>query len=87
LNQFLLGAIAAACFVLAMLLLRSWRKSEDRLFLLFALAFALEGLNRTVLASTPRPNEGHPLFYLVRFASFAIILAAILDKNRAHIRK
>ncbi len=82
-NQFLLGAIATCCFVIALLLLRSWRTTRDRLFLLFAVAFAVEGLNRTVLAATPNPSEGQPVFYLVRLASFGIILAAIVDKNLA----
>jgi hypothetical protein len=29
----------------------------------------------------PDPSEAHPLFYLVRLASFLLILAAIIDKN------
>lgn len=82
-NQFLLGAIAACCIVICMLLLRAWRRTDDRLFGLFAAAFGLEGINRTILASTANPNEGHPVFYLVRLASFVIILIAIIDKNRA----
>lgn len=86
-NAFLLGAIAASCFVLALLLLRSWRLTRDRLFLLFALAFAIEGINRTVLATVPHPNEADPIFYLVRLGSFLIILAAILDKNRPARRR
>lgn len=86
-NQFLLGAIAACCFLICVLLLRAWRKSDDRLFLLFALAFGLEGINRTVLASTATPNEGNPIFYLVRLASFVIILIAIADKNLSRSRK
>jgi uncharacterized membrane protein HdeD (DUF308 family) len=81
-NQFLLGAIAACCIVICILLLRAWYRTRDRLFGLFALSFGLEGINRTILAATPNPNEGHPVFYLVRLASFIIILIAIIDKNR-----
>jgi hypothetical protein len=28
------------------------------------------------------PNEGRPIFYLVRFISFIIICVAIIQKNR-----
>ena len=80
-NQFLLGAIAACCFVIALLLLRCWQRTRDRLFALFALAFVVEAVNRTALANSGHPNEGDPVFYLVRLASFLIILAAIVDKN------
>jgi uncharacterized membrane protein HdeD (DUF308 family) len=81
-NLFLLGAIAAMSLMAGLFFLRFWRQTHDRLFLLFGLAFGLEGLNRTALALQPRPNEGEPLFYLVRCVAFGLILAAILDKNR-----
>ena len=54
---FLLGAIAAASLVAGLFVLRFWRDTGDGLFLAFGLAFLLEGVNRTVLASTPDPSE------------------------------
>jgi hypothetical protein len=80
-NDFLLGAIATMSLLAALFFLRFWRQTDDRLFLLFAAAFGLEGLNRVALASTGHPNEGQPAFYAVRLTAFAIILLAIVQKN------
>lgn len=85
-NLFLLGSIAALSFVIAVFFLRSWRRTRDRLFLLFALSFGIEGVNRTVLASTDDPSEGQPIFYLVRLLSFVLIIWAVLEKNTARRR-
>lgn len=82
-NLMLLGAIAMASLVAALFFLRFWKETRDRFFLFFALSFFIEGINRVVLGLSPHPNEGEPFFYLVRFLSFLLILAAILDKNRA----
>jgi hypothetical protein len=80
-NQFLLGVIASGLLVCALLFLRSWRDTRDRLFLLFALAFAIEGLSRVVLAGSAHPSEGEPVFYVVRLVAYLIILGGIVDKN------
>ena len=80
-SDFLLGAIATMALLAALFFLRFWRRTGDRLFLLFAAAFGLEGLNRVALASTEHPNEGQPLFYVVRLASYLIILLAVAQKN------
>jgi uncharacterized membrane protein HdeD (DUF308 family) len=82
-NQMLLGAIAFCCFVVAMFFFRFWRKGRDRFFLLFGLSFLVEGCNRIALGLSAEPSEGTPLIYWVRFASFGLILLAILDKNGA----
>ena len=82
-NLMLLGAIVMASLMASLFFLRFWKETGDRFFLFFAIAFFIEGINRLVLGLTPRPDEGDPFFYLVRLLSFLIILAAILDKNRA----
>lgn len=79
----MLGAIAMASLTIALFFLRFWKDTGDRLFLLFALSFGLEGLNRVALALSDQPSEGQPLFYVVRLVSFILILVAIWDKNRA----
>ena len=81
-NLFVLGAIAALMMVAGVMLLRSWRLTRDRLFLFFALAFLIEGVNRTALALSGNPREGEPFFYLVRAGAFLLILYAIWEKNR-----
>ena len=80
-NQFLLGGISAGLLLAALFFLRSWRDTRDRLFLLFALAFAIEGLSRVALAGSARPSEGEPVFYVVRLVAYVIILGSIVDKN------
>ena len=80
-NGFLLGAIAAGTLIAALFFLRFWRQTRDPLFLLFAIAFALEGTSRVLLATEPDPSEGRPLFYLIRLLAYAIILAGIIQKN------
>jgi uncharacterized membrane protein HdeD (DUF308 family) len=80
-NLVLLGGVAMGFLVASLLFLRFWRDTRDRLFLLFALSFALEGVNRAVLALSPSPSEGQPFFYVVRFITFLLIIGAIVDKN------
>ncbi len=80
-DAFLLGVIAT-CFVTAsMFFLKFWRRTHDLLFLAFAIAFLIEGLNRVGTLLAARPNEGSPWTYLVRLFAFLIILAGILHKN------
>jgi uncharacterized membrane protein HdeD (DUF308 family) len=82
-NLFLLGAIAALSLVASLFFFRFWRETGDRLFLIFGLAFGIEGVNRIALAFSPNPSEGDPFFYAVRAFAFLLILYAIWDKNRS----
>jgi hypothetical protein len=81
-TPFLLGATAMASLVAALFFLRFWRETGDRFFLYFAVAFGMEGLNRSVLGLSTVSQETEPFFYLVRLIAFLLILAAIVDKNR-----
>lgn len=78
-NDFLLGALTLASFVIGVFFLRYWRATKDRLFLLFSAAFWLLGLNWT-LATVARPLALHA--YVLRFLAFVLIALAVLDKNR-----
>jgi len=82
LQGFLLGVIATASLTAGAFFLKFWRKARDFLFLAFGTAFLIEGINRITVLFLERPNEGHPLIYLVRFMAFLLILAAIVNKNR-----
>ena len=79
---FLIGVIATASLASGVFFLKFWRNTRDSLFLAFALAFILEGLNRTTFLTLPHPNEGRPAIYLVRCFAFLLILAGIVNKNR-----
>jgi uncharacterized membrane protein HdeD (DUF308 family) len=82
-NLLLLGAIAMANLIIGLFFLSFWKKTRDRFFLFFAIAFTLEGLNRAMLGLSQESSENEPLIYLIRFLSFVLILIAIVDKNRA----
>jgi hypothetical protein len=80
---FLLGVIVTCSFVAAGFFARFWRASRDLLFLGFAVAFLLEGLNRLAFLFLENPNAGDAVIYVVRLLSYLLILAAIANKNRA----
>jgi Family of unknown function (DUF5985) len=81
-TSFLLGVISTASLAAGLFFLRFWRDTRDSLFLAFALAFFIEGLNRATLLTVDHPNEGTPRVYIVRCVAFLIILAGIVNKNR-----
>jgi hypothetical protein len=79
---FLLGVIVTCSFVAAGFFARFWLATRDLLFLGFAAAFALEGLNRTAFLFLDEPSFGDESIYVVRLLSYLLILAAIANKNR-----
>ncbi len=85
-NQFLLGAIAMGSAVAALLFLRFWRQSHDRLFLYFGASFLLEALNRAAFAFNGARSEEATLYYLVRLVAYGLILWAIIEKNLVRSR-
>lgn len=82
LEAFLLGVIATASVTAAAYFLKFWRRTRDKLFLAFAVAFLVEALVRTALLFLEHPNEGRPELYLARLAAFLLIAAAIVGKSR-----
>jgi hypothetical protein len=78
----LMGAVAMASFVATLFFLRFWRQTRDGFFLLFAIAFGLDAMTRVILGSIHPTDETEPLFYLARLVTFALIIAAIVQKNR-----
>jgi hypothetical protein len=81
-NQFMLGANVMACVVVVLFFLRFWRKTRDRLFVIFAIAFLLLGLNWLALAVLRINEERVVLLYVIRLLAFVVILVGIVDKNR-----
>ena len=80
--QFLSGAIMLGCWACGLFFLRFWRKTKDRLFAIFGLAFWILGLERFILVAIGYAEEPHPLIYTIRLVAFLLILYAIIDKNR-----
>ena len=79
---FLLGAIFTTSLVAGLFFLKFWRRTGDLLFLAFAAAFLIEGINRVRFLFVAHPNEGTPSIYFVRLVAFTLIVAAIVAKNR-----
>jgi hypothetical protein len=80
--EFLSGVIFAGGFVAALFFLRFWRETGDRLFAIFALAFAIFALSRLGLAALDESNEARTWVYLLRLVTFVLIIVAVVDKNR-----
>ena len=81
-EQLIMGAIAMGCWVAGLFFLRFWRETGDRLFAIFCASFWLLGLTRVGLAFTASGSEQNSFLYWVRFIAFALIIVAIVDKNR-----
>jgi hypothetical protein len=80
--DFVSGATMAAALVVALIFFRYWRQTHDRLFLGFALGFAVFAVSRLILAFLEEEDEGRIFVYGLRLLAFLLILAAIVDKNR-----
>lgn len=81
--DFLSGAITLGFLVAGLFFLRFWRRTHDRLFLAFAVAFALLGVGQAVQALANISQEERSYIFLIRLAAFTIILAAVIRKNRS----
>lgn len=76
------GGTAMGCLIAALYFYRFWRETRDRLFVLFAVAFAMLGVNRVALGLAHPTVESTPYLYVVRLVAFVLIAYAIVDKNR-----
>ena len=70
------------CVMAGLFFLRFWRKTRDRLFAIFAVAFWALASERVVLEIVS-VNEFRPYVYGIRLFAFGLIILAIVDKNRA----
>lgn len=76
------GVLTASYGVAALFFLKFWRRSRDRFFLLFSLAFAVLMVQRAALSLTGKPEESRAPFYAMRAIAFLLIAAALILKNR-----
>jgi hypothetical protein len=82
LTDFLSGAITFGFLIAGLFFLRFWKRTGDGLFIAFALAFWLLGLNQALIALTDIPVEERSWLYLLRLAAFGLIIVSIVLKNR-----
>jgi hypothetical protein len=86
-NNFIAGATMMGSLVIGLFFLKFWKRSRDRLFLLFGIAFWILAINRMALALIARDDEVRTLLYVVRLAAFVLMLVGIIDKNRSARRE
>ena len=80
-NDFILGALAMGFLTAALFFWRFWQRSRDPLFRLFAMAFAILGLNQFALLLFGESSEYTLHLYAIRLFAFLLILLAIYRKN------
>lgn len=76
------SGICVLSLVAGLFFWRFWRRTLDRLFIFFALAFWGFALERILILTSVLLKEDHPATYLVRLLSFAMIAVGIIEKNR-----
>lgn len=76
-----MGVIATSSIMAGIFFLKFWKRTRDFLFLAFAIAFIIEGLDRACVVMVARPNEGSPWIYLVHLLASGFLLFAIVKKN------
>ena len=82
-NQFLLGMLVAFSTAIAVLFLKLWHQSRDRLFGFFSAAFAVLAIDWLVHAVVKPQHESQHLLFLIRLVAFLLIIAGIISKNRS----
>lgn len=81
-HAFARGALMVGLAVIALFFFKFWRRSRERLFGFFAFSFAL--LSITHLTFMLVGDHGEATWpYAFRVIAFAIIIAGIVDRNRA----
>ncbi|MGN6368395.1 MAG: DUF5985 family protein [Phycisphaerae bacterium] len=89
LYSFLTGTVFALSAVVSLLFARFYKKTADRLFLWFSIAFGVLALSNLLMVFIAQrfgdaPEDArHPMLYSMRCIAFGIIFFAIIDKNRS----
>lgn len=81
--DFLSGALTLAYVIAGAHFLRFWRRTGDRLFRYFAVAFWLFALNQLAASIPAIADRTGGYEYLLRVLGFIVIAAAIIQKNLA----
>ncbi|MCD6074225.1 MAG: hypothetical protein K0Q70_1108 [Rhodospirillales bacterium] len=79
--EFMSGAITMGFSIAGLFFFRFWSKSNDRLFLAFAVALWLLAINQAITGLTGVWQEEDTWVYLLRLAAFLLIIVAVASKN------
>lgn len=77
------GAIIMGYGVAALFFLKFWRRTQDGLFLAFAVAFILLAATPFLVSLLDVPREEQSPFFLLRLAAFALIILVIAMRSRS----
>jgi hypothetical protein len=75
------GAAAMGCATVAIIFLRYWRSSRDRLFVMFSGAFWILAAHYAIVASQVVGVEWRPYVFGIRLIAFTLLIFAIVEKN------
>jgi hypothetical protein len=76
------GGLIMAYLIVSLFFLKLWRKSQDKLLLIFSGAFGLMALEKILQISLNLGNEALHRIYFIRFAAFSLIIIGVFLKNR-----
>ena len=85
--DFLSGICTGGFLVAALFFFRFWKRTHDRLFALFGLAFVLFAINQIAILLSHTQREDLSWIYLFRLAGFLLLLGGILGKNFSRLPK
>ena len=77
------GVLVMGYLIVGLFFHRFWYETRDRLFGIFAAAFWLLAVQRFLLVMPEQTRTDDVWLYALRLLAFVLILAAIVDKNRA----
>lgn len=77
------GVLAASYGVAGLFFLKFWARTRDRLFAMFAASFWLLALQRALAVLTWNWYTDATWLFVLRLIAFAVLLVAMIDKNRA----
>jgi len=82
------GAVAMGCWTAGLFFLQFWKRTGERLFVYFGVAFWILGIDWAAIGLVDLPSEVRYSLYLPRLLAFLLIIVGIVEKNRGrdHIR-
>lgn len=75
------GMVTMGFIIAGLFFLRFWRRTRDRLFVVFALAFWLLALNQVFLGIQNGADPDQSWEFLPNLGAFGLLILAILIKN------
>jgi uncharacterized protein DUF5985 len=80
-SAFFHGMVTMGFIIAGLFFLRFWRRTKDRLFVVFALAFWLLALNQAFLGIQVGADPDQSWEFLPSLGAFGLLILAILFKN------